>query len=84
MCRKIRRSCTEVDYLGNEPWKIPMENRVSFERLEKTYLVSAKIVSKYGETYLPIFERLEAEYKKRIKTKEALQRALSSLEEMYD
>ncbi len=58
-----------------------MSNEITTEELKKAYLYSAKIVAKYGEVYIPIFERLEAEYKKRVKTKSALQRAISAVED---
>ncbi|MGH1404332.1 MAG: hypothetical protein ACRBDL_08810 [Alphaproteobacteria bacterium] len=61
-----------------------MSRDISTEELKKAYLISAKIVSLYGEKYLPIFERLESEYRKRKKSKEALQRALSVIEKISD
>ena len=43
--------------------KTRMTNNISFSELKKAYLQSANIVAIYGERYLPIFERLEKEYK---------------------
>lgn len=40
------------------------DNKVSYKQLKKAYLQAAKIVALHGEKYLPIFERLEKEYKK--------------------
>jgi len=52
-----------------------MSQRVSDEELKKAYEVAAKVVAIHGETYLPIFERLEREYEARMQTKKALARA---------
>ena len=43
-----------------------MSRRVSDEELKKAYEVAAKVVAIHGETYLPIFERLEREYEARM------------------
>lgn len=53
-----------------------MSNSVPIKQLMKAYQQAAKIVSIYGETYLPIFERLEKEYNNRIKQADALSRAI--------
>lgn len=58
-----------------------MERYITTDELKKAYLYSAKVVSIYGDVYLPIFERLEAEYNNRLKTENALHRAISALEE---
>ncbi len=50
--------------------------RISFEALKTAYIQAAKIVSIYGDKYLPIFERLEKEYIERNKKRDILQRAL--------
>jgi len=54
-----------------------MTNDVSFSELKKAYLQSANIVAIYGERYLPIFERLEEEYKSRKLKSDILTRAIS-------
>lgn len=41
------------------------KDKISDERLHAAYLGSAELVAMYGEAYLPIFERLEQECKKR-------------------
>ncbi len=53
-----------------------MDNKVSYKQLKKTYLQAAKIVALHGEKYLPIFERLEKEYKERKKQVNTLNRAI--------
>ncbi len=55
---------------------INMENKVSYKQLKKAYLQAAKIVALHGEKYLPIFERLEKEYKERKKQVSTLNRAI--------
>ncbi len=50
--------------------------KISFEALKTAYLQAAKIVSIYGDKYLPIFERLEKEFIERKKKRDILQRAL--------
>tara|TARA_B100000073_G_C23739521_1_gene573308 strand:- start:3654 stop:3851 length:198 start_codon:yes stop_codon:yes gene_type:complete len=52
-----------------------MSHTVSDEELRKAYEVAAKVVALHGETYLPIFERLEREYEARMQSKKALERA---------
>ncbi len=54
-----------------------MTNDISFGELKKAYLQSANIVAIYGERYLPIFERLEKEYKNRKQKDDILTRAIS-------
>lgn len=34
---------------------------VDYEKLKKAYINSARLIKLYGETYLPIFERLHKE-----------------------
>jgi len=53
-----------------------MENKVSYKQLKKAYLQAAKIVALHGEKYLPIFERLEIEFRERKKQVDALNRAI--------
>ena len=54
-----------------------MTKEISFSELKKAYLQSANIVAVYGERYLPIFERLEKEYKNRKQKDDILTRAIS-------
>lgn len=61
-----------------------MSNEVSDKDLKKAFEVAAKVVAKYGETYLPIFERLEQEYQSRKETKKVLERALTIADETSD
>lgn len=61
-----------------------MSDEVSDKDLKKAFEVAAKVVAKYGETYLPIFERLEQEYQSRQETKKVLERALTIAEETSD
>ena len=60
-----------------KPWSHPIrkEMQIDNERLKHAYIQSAHIVSRYGDIYLPIFERLEAEYKKCADRDELLTRA---------
>ncbi len=53
-----------------------MKKDVSFSDLKKAYMQSANIVAIYGERYLPIFERLEKEYKNRKHKDEMLTKAI--------
>ncbi len=70
--------------LGHER-NAPMEDidrNIPFKALEIAYFQSAKIVSIYGEVYLPIFERLEKEYIKRNKKRDTLRRAIKLSDEL--
>jgi len=55
---------------------VDMESKVSYKQLKKAYLQAAKIVALHGEKYLPIFERLETEFRKRKKQVDTLNRAI--------
>jgi len=57
------------------------DKEVSLKSLRTAYLQAAKIVSIYGDKYLPIFERLEKEYVERNKKRDILQRALNIADE---
>lgn len=35
----------------------------NIEQIKRAYVIAAKIVSEYGDTYLPVFERLHQEIK---------------------
>lgn len=61
-----------------------MSNSVSDKDLKNAFETAAKVVAKYGETYLPIFERLEREHQSRNKTKRMLERALNIAAESDD
>jgi hypothetical protein len=52
-----------------------MSETVTDEELKKAYQTAALVVAKYGDTYLPIFERLEREYEARMQSKKAIDRA---------
>ncbi len=52
-----------------------MDNKVPYDTLKNAYIHVEKIVSIYGEKYLPIFERLEEEYREK-KQRDALSRAI--------
>ena len=43
----------------------PVTGEVDDERLEAAYIAMAEIVTTYGETYLPIFQRLHDELETR-------------------
>ena len=53
-----------------------MNNVISYKELKKAYIQAAKIVAKYGDKYLPIFKRLEREFKKRQDDIDTLNRAI--------
>ena len=52
-----------------------MSETVSDDELKKAYETAALVVTKYGDKYLPIFERLEREYEARMQNKKAMDRA---------
>lgn len=49
---------------------------VTDDMLEESYITMAKVVTFYGEEYLPIFERLHEERKRRQQKKGLLEAAL--------
>ncbi len=49
---------------------------VTTEDIQKAYLKYANIIEKYGDIYLPIFERLENELLKRANAESTLERAI--------
>ena len=51
---------------------------VSDEELERAYFKMARIIERYGEKYLPIFERLEKELNERKAKNSLMQRALEA------
>jgi Skp family chaperone for outer membrane proteins len=53
-----------------------MKHTISDNDLRKAYIQAATIVAKYGDKYLPLFKRLEAEFNKRKEETEAMNRAL--------
>lgn len=52
-----------------------MSEKLTLTEIETAYIQAAKIVDRYGDVYLPIFERLEMERETYIKTEEMLTRA---------
>ena len=52
-----------------------MEHSISDQEIKRAYEQAAKFVALYGSKYLPIFERMEQEYKNRKKEKASLTRA---------
>jgi hypothetical protein len=50
---------------------------VTDQELEKCYIIISKIITKYGEVYLPIFERIHNERQLRAKKQDMLSIALS-------
>ncbi|MEW8332985.1 MAG: hypothetical protein AB2692_18770 [Candidatus Thiodiazotropha sp.] len=56
------------------PIAIKMDDLISETKIETAYIQAAKIVSKYGEKYLPIFERLENELHERRKRSAIIKR----------
>ncbi len=52
-----------------------MSDQLSLAHIKRAYHQAAKIVARYGDKYLPIFERLEKEYKKHADQKKAVDKA---------
>ncbi|MGI1678758.1 MAG: hypothetical protein K6L75_08510 [Cellvibrionaceae bacterium] len=52
-----------------------MSEKLTLVEIETAYIQAAKIVHRYGDVYLPIFERLEMERETYIKAEEMLTRA---------
>ncbi len=53
-----------------------MNDEIPTETIKQAYIVAADVVRLHGPMYLPIFERLETEYKDRIDNKDLLTRAI--------
>ncbi|GAB1256177.1 hypothetical protein NBRC116494_06790 [Aurantivibrio plasticivorans] len=54
-----------------------MKKPLTESELKNAYIKAAKIISKYGDIYLPIFERLEQEYQSAKKKSELIKKAIS-------
>jgi len=61
--------------------KQPSGGDVTYTDLKAAYVQAAKVVAEYGDTYLPIFERLEKELKEAEKKQSAIGRALKIAKE---
>jgi len=57
-----------------------MSDQLSLSQIKKAYHQAAKIVARYGDKYLPIFERLEKEYQNRKDKVKTLNRAIKIAE----
>lgn len=57
-----------------------MSDQLSLEQIKRAYHQAAKIVARYGDKYLPIFERLEKEYNERKDKVKTLKRAIQIAE----
>ena len=53
-----------------------MDREISEEEIQEAYRQAAVIVAKYGDVYLPIFERLETEIREIKKQKTLLKKAI--------
>jgi len=53
-----------------------MSSDLPLDKIEKAYFQAAKIVARYGEKYLPIFERMEKEYHDKKDRVDAMNRAI--------
>ena len=53
------------------------EHEITDELFEECYKTAARIVKKYGEVYLPIFERMHTERQKRKKNKNLIEQAIN-------
>jgi hypothetical protein len=63
-----------------------MSDQLSLSQIKRAYHQAAKIVARYGDKYLPIFERMEEEYKKRVEHKNIVDKAkkIASLSEDFN
>ncbi|GAB1261475.1 hypothetical protein [Aurantivibrio plasticivorans] len=57
-----------------------MSDQLSLAQIKRAYHQAAKIVARYGDKYLPIFERLEKEYQNRKDKVKTLKRAIKIAE----
>jgi uncharacterized membrane protein YkoI len=57
-----------------------MSDQLSLAQIKRAYHQAAKIVARYGDKYLPIFERLEKEYQNRKDKVKTLNRAIKIAE----
>ncbi|GAB1256146.1 hypothetical protein NBRC116494_06480 [Aurantivibrio plasticivorans] len=57
-----------------------MSDQLSLAQIKRAYHQAAKIVARYGDKYLPIFERLEKEYQSRKDKVKTLNRAIKIAE----
>ena len=60
--------------------KIQHEHEITDELIEECYQIAANVVKRYGDVYLPIFERMHMEREKRIKSRSMLEKALEVAE----
>lgn len=60
--------------MGNPP---SIRDEIPMERLLKARLTAARIVARYGERFLPIFQRIDKEIRVRESRDKALSRALA-------
>ena len=51
-------------------------SELTTERVMRAKIIAAKIVAAHGDSYLPLFTRLEDEVERLSKDKEAIERAL--------
>ena len=56
-------------------------DEITYQDIKDAYIEAAKIVSEYGEVYLPIFERMERELKTAEKKQSAINRAFEIAKE---
>lgn len=61
--------------------KQPTGEDFAYSYLKAAYVQAAKVVAEYGDTYLPIFERLEKELKEAEKKQSSIDRALKIAKE---
>ena len=57
-----------------------MSDQLSLAQIKRAYHQAAEIVARYGDKYLPIFERLEKEYQNRKDKVKTLNRAIKIAE----
>ena len=57
-----------------------MSDQLSLAQIKRAYHQAAKIVARYGDKSLPIFERLEKEYQNRKDKVKTLKRAIKIAE----
>lgn len=64
----MQRSLAQICYTGVSQHEDIMKHqqKVTLQQLREGYKITAKIVSTYGDKYLPIFKRLHDEMEKRM------------------
>jgi hypothetical protein len=57
------------------------KNSLTLEELERCYIIAARVVAEFGDTYLPLFERMHREVEMAKKASELKRLALAVVDE---